>query len=319
MTPPSETGPRALTASQYAVLAGHAGRVASAADDSQRETATAAAVQAARRYRKRGAGWRDIARALGIPEATLREWRGNEGRASKMRPGLGTGQTTGRSAQAAVHARTRSPLRPMAYLALGSMKANGNDFACEVAMIRRMLRLRKIEVTERYAVEISELLQDVSATRPAIVHVAAHFSLGSVHLSLDGEAAAILTHDLCRVIKSATAPPDLVVLNGCDTWTYAEQLTRPDAAGIVQVPAAVGWHGQVTDAQARLFAERFYGQLASGDDVGTAFEAPALTITAQWPGQGEPRLFGLTGTTPLPYRDHAGAAIPANSALTTGD
>jgi hypothetical protein len=182
------------------------------------------------------------------------------------------------------------------------MKANGNDFAREIAMIRRMLRLRKIEVTERYAVEISELLQDVSALRPAIVHIAAHFSLGSVHLSLDGQTTAILTHDLCRVIKSATAPPDLVVLNGCDTWTYADLLTRPDAAGIVQVPAAVGWSGQVTDAQARLFAERFYGQLASGDDVGTAFEAPALTITAQWPGQSEPRLFGLTTVTPLHTR-----------------
>lgn len=47
MTPPSETGPRALTASEYAAHAGHAGRITSAADASQRETARAAAVQAA--------------------------------------------------------------------------------------------------------------------------------------------------------------------------------------------------------------------------------------------------------------------------------
>jgi hypothetical protein len=334
MTPSAGNTPRRLlTAGEYATLARHAGRIASAADPGQRGTAQAAAVQAARRYRRRGVGWAEIAHALGVTEATLRDWRGSQGLAVKPSLGPGTGHIIDDPARAAVRSQARLPLSPTAYLAMGSMKASGNDFACEIAAIRRVLRLCKVEAAERCAVEISELRQDLNDLRPAVVHVAAHFNLGSVHLSLNGETAAILTNDLCRVIHAVKAPPDLVVLNGCDTWTYADQLTRPDAAGIVHVLAAAGWRGQVTDAQARLFAERFYGELASGREVGTAFETAALTVTIQWPGQGEPRLDGFTGITPLSQqRDNPAARTladtparppeatePANPTLTVAD
>jgi hypothetical protein len=72
-----------------------------------------------------------------------------------------------------------------------------------------------------------------------------------------------------------------------------------DVAGDILVHAAVGWDGQVSDPQGRVFAERFYAGLASGSAVGPAFQSPLLTVTARWPGHARPRLSGITAIRPL--------------------
>jgi hypothetical protein len=163
---------RALAAGEIAVLAGYADRVRRAPDDDQRQIAQAAAVHAARHYRDRGAGWAGIARALGVSAAVLRDWRG-DGAEAKPRPDPAGSADREAPGQAGQRITRRPGLRPMVYVALGSMQARGNDFAREAAAIRRVLRLMNIEVMERCAVEISELREEVGAMRPAIVHIAA--------------------------------------------------------------------------------------------------------------------------------------------------
>jgi len=291
--------PRDLNADEYAFLTNYGSAALREQDPGVRAVARVAAVAAARWYHDRGVSWAEIARALGISPGALRDWRGSGEAASKraLRSGTGGSATLSRTRAWPAHGTSRPAL---VLVALGSPGPDQNDFAGEAAAIRRLLQPQEIEVIERCAIELGELNQELDKLRPAVLHLAAHFDFGLVRLSAgQASVAAITTTDLTRTIRAARALPELVGLTGCDTEAVCEALTDPSQPG-GPILAAAGWRGRLNDPQARLFTERFYAGLATGASVGTAFEAPMITVTTRWPEQAEPYLAGNPLAVPFP-------------------
>jgi CHAT domain len=289
-----------LNADEYSLLAGYAVAVRQAPNDRVRELALAAVVQAAHYYHERGAAWAEIARALGVPVHVLREWRGTAGVSVKPRARRSASAVTGLF-DASAHPQRHPAVRQVVLVALGTTNVSGNDFPGEAAAIRRVLRPHGIAVIERCAVELGELKQELDELHPAILHVAAHFDFGLVHLSAEnGRTSATLTWDLCTSIRDTQTPPVLVVLNGCETASLSETLTDQRPGVGKPVTTAIGWRGRLKDPQAQLFAERLYAGLASGTDAGHSFAGPQITVTARWPGQVWPRLSDSPLTIPFP-------------------
>lgn len=292
-------GRRALTADEWGFLAQCAVLIGTATNDADRDLAIATAVAAARRYRQEGVGWEEIADALGMEPAELRDWRGG---ASGVRKPAAGGRPRVAMAPRLQRRRGWTPavLRWTALVATGNAKVNGNDFAGEAAVIRQSLQPFGMIVIERFNIEIAEIRRELDESRPAVLHLAAHADFGAVHLSLDGAASGVLHTDLHRAIRSATVRPTLVVLNCCDSEMLARNLAALGAGGDPGVEAAVGWHGAVTDEQAQVFAGRLYRGLATASTIGQPFDDAHLTVTARWPDQAIPRLFGNAAVSLLP-------------------
>lgn len=287
-----------LDAQTYAFLARYGAAVRDAPDGTARQFAREAAVQAARRYHDDGVSWADISRALGIRVTTLRDWRGEAG-AAKLPAPIST--VTELTRIVPDTGRSEVSVSPTVLVALGTISVGGNDFPAEAAVLRRVLRPHGIEVTERCAVELGELQQELDRLRPAVLHLAAHLESGMVFLSAeDDKPSATSVFDLCQAIRTLDQPPRLVVLNGCDTDSACQVLTRLDQGTGLPVTAAVGWRGTITDSRARFFARRLYEQLAAGSSAGNAFQAPHLTVTTRWPGRMEPVLHGNALVSPFP-------------------
>jgi transposase-like protein len=286
-----------LDAQTYAFLAGYGAAVRNAPDAMARRLACEVAVRTARRYHDDGVSWAEIAKALGIQIATLRDWRGGASASKPAAPVSTVEALTTISTEAGTGApRTQR----IALIALGAASANGNDFPAEAAAIRRMLRPHGIHVAERCAVELGELKQELDALRPAALHLAAHLQYGLVYLSAeDGKPSATSVHDVCDAIRTSEQPPRLVVFNGCDTAHACHMLTQLNEARGLPVASAIGWCGTLEDSRGRFFAQRFYAQLAGGDQVGRSFESPRLTITARWPDRTKPVLYGNALVSPF--------------------
>jgi hypothetical protein len=188
---------------------------------------------------------------------------------------------------------------PTVLIALGNPKPGGNDFATEAAMVRQLLEPHGVTVVERSNVEITELRQQLDTARPAVLHLAAHAAFGTIHLSLDGDPVALLPDDVHLAIRAATWRPALVVLNCCDSDRLARSLAA-HTGGPSSIAAAVGWRGTVDEEQALVFARELYRRLAGAASLGAVFDDAHLTITATWPDQALPVLYGNAAIRPLP-------------------
>lgn len=244
---------RRLTVGERGRLAQCVILIAAAATDTERRHAIAVAVAAARSYRHDGVTWREIAAALGISADVLRDWRSEVRRPS-------TSQEDTRSSPVALgHQSAAARAGSVILVATGDASVGGNDFANEVACVRKALR-GQATVIERANIEIGELRREIDEHWPITVHLAAHADFSAIHLSLDGAPMAVLPDDIARAIRSAAHPPSLVVLNCCDSDQLARTMVmRRDGRSVTGVERAIGWRGAVTDEQARVFASLFYG------------------------------------------------------------
>jgi hypothetical protein len=230
--------PRRLTSGERARLAQLVILIA-ATSDAQRHHAIAAAVAAARDYRRSGVAWDEIAAALGLSTDELRTWRGTAPRATATLP-------ASPSSRAVWEGPEVNP-RPVGtvLVAMGDATVNGNDFASEAACVRKALSLRAT-VIERANIEIAELRREIERHRPAVVHLAAHAHMGLIHLSIDGAPMAVLPADIARAIHAAACQPHAVVFNCCASEQLAHQMARREDRLSTGVTLAIGWRGDVT-------------------------------------------------------------------------
>jgi len=121
------------------------------------------------------------------------------------------------------------------------------------------------QVSIRHAPDITsgDLLDYVTSFRPHVVHFSGHanaeelvFDAGSV----EGVERRVPISVFMEALSAADEPPQLVVLNACES---AENL-QPLLAG---VPIAIGMKASVGDADAITFATRFYRAVADGQSV----------------------------------------------------
>ncbi|WFR67665.1 CHAT domain-containing protein [Curtobacterium flaccumfaciens] len=121
------------------------------------------------------------------------------------------------------------------------------------------------QVSIRHAADITsgDLLDYVTSFRPHVVHFSGHANADELFFddgSLEGAHRSVPISAFMEALSAADEPPQLVVLNACES---AENL-QPLLAG---VPIAIGMKAAVGDADAITFATRFYRAVADGQSV----------------------------------------------------
>lgn len=151
----------------------------------------------------------------------------------------------------------------------------------EVRQVQQALRGAKfrdlVTVEQRPAATFQDLLDGLNDIRPHIVHFSGHG--GDQAVLFDG--GAIDTHSerligfdlLVKALDATDEPPRLLVLNACDTL---------DGASVIlpTVPVVIAMSEAVLDVAAILFAQQFYGAIASGQSVGSAMKQARVQIEA---------------------------------------
>jgi hypothetical protein len=99
----------------------------------------------------------------------------------------------------------------------------------------------------------------------SIFHFAGHANGEELAiLNRAGEAHPLFRRNFVHILR-ANARPDLVFLNGCTTWEYADQLIN---AG---VPHVIATSTEIPDVIAAHYARIFYEEFATGKDFREAF------------------------------------------------
>ncbi|MGV4985975.1 CHAT domain-containing protein [Streptomyces sp. NRAIS4] len=139
----------------------------------------------------------------------------------------------------------------------------------------------RLTVTVQPAARVSDILPQLRAVRPHIVHFAGHGTHDGRLLLEDetGTSAPVPVRALAAAL-ALDAPLHCVVLNSC--WSAAHADALLDCAG-----AVVGTRGELPDAAALTFAEGFYGSLAHSTalDEACAAARAALVLNGHEPDE----------------------------------
>lgn len=193
--------------------------------------------------------------------------------------------------QAGSHADAPQDER-LAILYLASSPPGTTDLALDEearAIREELVRTRhrdRFVLETRWAVQPMDLLRELRATRPAIVHVSAHGNArGPVFHGAAGEAQRVSAGVLGQTLEAIGAPVRVIVLAACHTDGQAKLLAR-------RVDCAIGMAGAVATEVARAFAVGFYGALGDGASVGMAFRQgrAAIALLQDVAEPDEPRL-----------------------------
>lgn len=151
-------------------------------------------------------------------------------------------------------------------------------------------RQSAVDFDWRLAARPDDIVSALRRTRPQVVHFSGHGDLrGLVFTSADGYGTRVVEGTaLKRTFELFRNNVRLVVLSAC--------FSRDQAASIAEVVGcAVGTSGGIADEDAIRFDAAFYGYLACGESVQTAFDR----------ARNELELNGVSGTSPelLPRED----------------
>lgn len=151
----------------------------------------------------------------------------------------------------------------------------------EVRQVQQALRGAKyrerVDVQQRPAATLQDLLDGLNDVRPHIVHFSGHAGGEAVHLDSDclssNDGTPLAFSLLVAALDATDQPPKLLVLNACDTL---------DGASIIlpAVPVVIGMSDAVSDIGAVVFAHQFYAAIASGQSVGAALKQARVSIKA---------------------------------------
>ena len=124
-----------------------------------------------------------------------------------------------------------------------------------------------LELHVRWAVRVTDLLDILNKVQPDVLHFSGNGGHnGIVLVGADGYSPAPVSGAaLASLLKAAGSKVRLVVLSACSTLGVAEASTS--VAG-----CAIGIRDRILDEGAKSFNVTFYGALASGYSVQTAFE-----------------------------------------------
>lgn len=159
------------------------------------------------------------------------------------------------------------------------------DFAGELAVIKEAWQQRSdtTEVLARWSVAVDGLRDDVSRTRPDIVHILSPgvepVTRAMVMSDEQGRPLYVQPDALAGAFDvRAAAAPALVVLNTCHSRAHAEAIA-PYAG------CAIAMDGLIYDHAAIAFARELYASLAFGATVAAAFEQARAAVAHVTPAQ----------------------------------
>lgn len=143
------------------------------------------------------------------------------------------------------------------------------------AEITRSLFRDNIVLHQSEAADLKDILNGLNDYNPRIVHFSGHGN--EVGLAMDGGTVkrgktSFVTFDLLGKALAATdKPPDVIVLNACNS-----RGARKALLGIVK--AIIVMEDTVTDTAAVAFATQFYGAIASGKSLQAAFDQGRVAV-----------------------------------------
>lgn len=151
----------------------------------------------------------------------------------------------------------------------------------EVRQVQQALRGAKyrdrIEILLRPAATFQDLLDGLNDVRPHIVHFSGHagqeaiqFDCGEV-VKTGGEIVDFAL--LVQALAATDQPPELLVLNACDSLEGVSVV-------LPAVPVIIGMSDAVPDTAAIVFSQQFYAAIASGQSVGAALRQGKVKIKA---------------------------------------
>jgi len=156
----------------------------------------------------------------------------------------------------------------------------------EVRVIDRALTAaalgNRCQLTQKWAVRVSELQEHLLLAKPNIVHFSGH---GSADCTIafqgeDGATRPVAADRLARLLAQFNEELRCVILNACYTKEHGEAVAE-------HIDCVVGMSSTVSDAAAIRFAAAFYLAIASGYSVADAFEQAKADIELGEMGEDE--------------------------------
>jgi CHAT domain-containing protein len=144
----------------------------------------------------------------------------------------------------------------------------------EVRDVKQRLRgSRYRDLVHKPAADFSEFVDGLNDHRPHVVHFSGHAHSGGIILEADDDQNE---HDfpfdqLARLLGATTDPPQLVVLNACESLDGADDLLQT-------VPVVIGMAETIDDAAAIVFASYFYGAIAAAQSVQAALDQSKIAM-----------------------------------------
>jgi len=141
--------------------------------------------------------------------------------------------------------------------------------------IRRSQFRDNITLHQLPAANLNSIIRGLNDHRPRIVHFSGHGNRGGVAVDDGGikrTRKQLVTFDILGKALAATdSPPEVVVLNACQSAGARSALLSTAKAIIVM-------QDSVSDVAAVAFATMFYGGIASGQSLQSAFEQGRVAV-----------------------------------------
>ena len=155
----------------------------------------------------------------------------------------------------------------------------------EVNNVLKQLRGAKhrdlVDLQQRPAATIDDLLNGLNDHRPHVVHFSGHAGGGLLFddagLITPGEQL-VGYKAVARLLAATDHPPTLIVLNACDTVEGAADMLEA-------APVVIAMSDSVGDASAAIFAAQFYGAIAAAQPIGRAVDQAKAMIAIALPDE----------------------------------
>ena len=186
------------------------------------------------------------------------------------------------------------------YLTADPLKNNPLRVDAELHHVQDEIRGSKfrdnITVLHRPAADLKSLLNGLNDLNPNVVHFSGHGNKSGIAMdnaSVAKPAVAMVSFKLLAKALSATdSKPQVIVLNACESAAARKPLLK---LGLI----VISMKRSISDAAAAAFAIQFYGAVASGQSVKSAFERGVVAVEATSINEAStPQLFCPKGVDP---------------------
>lgn len=161
--------------------------------------------------------------------------------------------------------------------------------------VRRSSYRENIHVEYKPAADVKSLIDGLNDLKPQIVHFSGHGHSSGIatDAARKGKSVEELPFSLlAKALKATDAPPQVVVLNACESAGAKKNLIPP-------AEVLIAMKESISDVAATAFAVRFYAAIASGQSVKAAFDQGAVGIEAVAIGEVKtPQLIHSTNVDP---------------------